>query len=523
MSELHDAMVNKKSTEFAPNYDFIKSREITVKDYFGTLFVEFAKYRANQRIPRLDGLIETQRKIIWTAITNNYVKKTSVGQVIADVKTCTNYHHGQDSIASTINNIIAPYKNNLLLLRPDGSFGSRTKREAAAYRYTETRLFPYLKMLFPIEDIIATKTYRVIDGKPAEPLTLLPLLPIGIINGNSQSGVGFSSNLLPRNPLIIIDLLLNILSGQQNTIPGNIPPSYPFFNGDIKLVDKNKWELRGRVSKFTKGKKDPKEFILVEEVPPNWSRAKLIKEFDDLVESGLIESYVEECKGESFITEIYAPKLNKLTNDQIVDKLGLTTSETERFVYIASEEYLDEDGKPISGSNKDRFEISCANIAQYINYFIKKRLAVYEERKRYRQAKQYWEMQKIIATINYINEVNAGRIEIRNKEEEEVISQLAKYPENYLFIPMHDKFIWNEVEALGAKPGFSYLFEFKTRNFTPKALAKLNEQYNALYQTFTDIQKETAAGLWFKDLLEFKETYIKFNNEYAKALAKLED
>ena len=512
----------KRSTEFAPNYDFINSREITVKDYFGTLFVQFAKYRANQRIPRLDGLIETQRKIIWTAMTNNYTKKTSVGQVIADVKTSTNYHHGQDSIASTINNIIAPYKNNLQLLRPDGSFGSRTKREAAAYRYTETRLFPYIKLLFPIEDIIATKAYRVIDGKPAEPLTLLPLIPMGIINGNSQSGVGFSTKLLPRDPLVIIDLLIDILTGKTSTLPTYIPPKYPFFTGEVKLIDKNKWEMSGRISRIQKGKKDPKEYIVVEEVPPSWSRAKLMANFDMLVENGIIESYNEECKGETFRTEVYAPNLNKLSDGKIIEKLGLTETETERFVYIASDEAIDENGNVIPGTSKDKFEIQCANIAQYINYFIKKRIAIYEERRKYRMAKQYWEMQKIIAMINYINEVNAGRIEIRNKEEDEVVAQLSKYPENYLFIPMHDKFIWNEVEALGAKPTFNYLFDFKTRNFTPKALKRLNDQYNELYSTFNDIQKETAAGLWYKDLVEFREIYVKFQKDEAKKLAALD-
>lgn len=206
---MSEVLVQRANTEFAPNYDFINTREITVKDYFGTMFVQFAKYRANQRIPRLDGLNETQRKILWTAMSKNYTKKNKLIQVMADVNLVSNYHHGQDSLATALNNLIAPYKNNMLVLRPDGSFGSRTVRKAAAYRYTETRVFGYLKKLFPTEDIVAMKAYRTIDGLPAEPLTLLPIIPMGIINGQSQAAVGFSTNLLPRDPLIIIDLLLD--------------------------------------------------------------------------------------------------------------------------------------------------------------------------------------------------------------------------------------------------------------------------------------------------------------------------
>ena len=36
MSEI---LSQRANTEFAPNYDFINTREITVKDYFGTMFV----------------------------------------------------------------------------------------------------------------------------------------------------------------------------------------------------------------------------------------------------------------------------------------------------------------------------------------------------------------------------------------------------------------------------------------------------------------------------------------------------
>ena len=507
----------KIGTEFTPNYDFIKSRILTVKDFYGTLFVQFAKYRANQRIPRLDGLNETQRKIIWTALNKNYTKKTKLIQVMADVNLISNYHHGQESLAGTLNNIIAPYKNNLCMLKPDGSFGSRSMMKAAAFRYTETRVYGYLKKLFPMEDIIATKAFRTVDGLPAEPLTLMPIVPLGVINGQSQSAVGFSTNLLPRNPIEIIDLFLDLLTGKAQAIPGHIAPSYPSFNGEIKLIDKNHWELRGRVSKFKKGRK---EIILVEEVPPSWSKKTLIKKFNKFKETGLIESYTESCKGDTFYTEIIAPKLFALSEEDIVDKLDLTETEKERFVYIASEEGTAEDGSP-NGNFKDKFEIQCGSIAQYLNYFIKKRLAIYDERKKYRMAKQLWEIQRMVSMINYINEVNAGRIEIRNKEEEEVIEQLKKYDAKFNFIPMTEKFVWDPIEVKLVRPNYNYLFDFKTRNFTPKMVKKLTEKSAELYKEFQDIQKETPAGLWYKDLLDFKEDYLKTKDEYNKAVLKL--
>lgn len=520
MAELSENIPNGNTSvnsEFAPNYDFVKTRSITVKDYFGTLFVQFAKYRANQRIPRLDGLNETQRKVLWATLLKNYSKKNKLLQVMADVNLISSYHHGDVSLSGAINNMIATYKNNLLFLRPDGSFGSRTVRKAAAPRYTETRNFNYLKKIFPMEDMIATNAFRTLDGKPAEPLTLLPILPIGIINGQNQAAVGFSTNLLPRDPMVITDLLIDILTGKATTIPGNIPPMYPFFNGEIKLVDKNKWEFTGKVEKIKKGKTN---YIRVTEVPPSWSKLTLINKFNKYVESGLIESFVEGCKGNSFEADIVAPKLFDLPEAKIIEKLDLSETETERFVFIASDETSDANNNP-TGIIKDKFEVDCTNIAQYINYFIKKRLAVYEKRKLYRQAKQLWEIKKIIATINYINEVNAGRIEIRNMEEEQVIEQLKKYSPEYQFELMTDKFIWDPIELKLARPSYNYLFDFKTRNFTPKALAKLNENYASLYQEYSEISKLTASSLWYNDLIEFKAEYLKFQSEQNEMIKKL--
>ena len=508
------------STEFAPNYDFVKSRVLTVEDFYGTLFVEFAKYRANQRIPRLDGLNETQRKIIWNAMLKGYTKKIKLMQFMSETNLNANYHHGDASLAGALNNVIAPYKNNLRVLQPDGSFGSRTVRKAAAWRYTETRIYDYLKLLFPMEDIVATKAHRVVDGKPAEPLTLLPIIPMGIINGQNQAAVGFSTNLLPRDPFVIIDLLINILTGKVNTIPGAIPPTFPFFKGTTTLIDKNKWEMKGAIQKEKRGKTP---IIRVTEVPPSWSKITLVKAFDKLVEKGIIDSYVEGCKGNTFDVEVVAPKLQDLSEDKIIEKLGISETETERFIYIASEEVLDQDGNE-TGKTKDKFEIECTSIAQYINYFIKRRLKVYEERKKYRQAKQLWEIKRLIAMINYINEVNAGRIEIRNMEEEQILEQLKKYPPEYQFEPMTEKFVWDPIEVKLARVNFNYLFDFKTRNFQPKALAKLNENYQELYKAYQDMTQVTGASLWLQDLITFKEVYTKFlKSEEAKMAAALKN
>ena len=262
------------SPEFKPNYDFVKTREMHITDWFRTFFVTFALYRARQRIPKIDGFAETQRKIVWNALVNNYVSKEKSEDILSDVNKSSQYHHGIASKENVYNNLVAPYKNNLRFFKADGNFGFRYIQEAAAIRYTYSRNQKILKKIFHEEDIIATHSYRTTEGKPCEPETLYPILPIGIINGQNQIGVGFASTLLPRKVETILDLFIGILSGTVTNLPAYLAPEYPYYSGPTNIVDVNKWSLKGKVH-VEVGKRG-KKVIRITEVPPNWDKYTLV-------------------------------------------------------------------------------------------------------------------------------------------------------------------------------------------------------------------------------------------------------
>ena len=493
------------SPEFKPNYSFVETREITITDWFKTFFVTFALYRARQRIPKIDGFAETQRKIVWNALVNNYINKEKSEDILSDVNKSSQYHHGIASKENVYNNLVAPYKNNLRLFKADGNFGFRYIQEAAAIRYTYSRNQKILKKIFHDEDIIATHSYRTTEGKPCEPETLYPILPIGVINGQNQIGVGFASTLLPRKVETILDLFIGILSGTVTNLPAYLPPEYPYYNGKVDLLDVNKWSLKGKVQ--VEVAKRGKKIIRITEVPPNWDKYVLIKKLEDFKDSGLIENYQNNSVKNTFNIEISSTKLENLPEDKILDKLELETSVTESFVYYTSD---------------DKFQLECKNIAEYINYFITERIKVYEARKKYLSEKAYFEMQKIIAIINYITEINEGRIEIKKKSEEELITILKTYPENYLFVPLPEKFnyIPDFARSIVQQSGnYDYLFNIPIKSLTPKRIEDLTKRYQALYSEYQNLLNTTTVKMWLDDLLDFKQEYEKeLKREKSKGL-----
>ena len=493
------------SPEFKPNYSFVETREITITDWFKTFFVTFALYRARQRIPKIDGFAETQRKIVWNALVNNYINKEKSEDILSDVNKSSQYHHGIASKENVYNNLVAPYKNNLRLFKADGNFGFRYIQEAAAIRYTYSRNQKILKKIFHDEDIIATHSYRTTEGKPCEPETLYPILPIGVINGQNQIGVGFASTLLPRKVETILDLFIGILSGTVTNLPAYLPPEYPYYNGKVDLLDVNKWSLKGKVQ--VEVAKRGKKIIRITEVPPNWDKYILIKKLEDFKDSGLIENYQNNSVKNTFNIEISSTKLENLPEDKILEKLELETSVTESFVYYTSD---------------DKFQLECKNIAEYINYFITERIKVYEARKKYLSEKAYFEMQKIIAIINYITEINEGRIEIKKKSEEELIAILKTYPENYLFVPLPEKFnyIPDFARSIVQQSGnYDYLFNIPIKSLTPKRIEDLTKRYQALYSEYQNLLNTTTVKMWLDDLLDFKQEYEKeLKREKSKGL-----
>nr|POF18857.1 dna topoisomerase 2 [Quercus suber] len=74
----------------------------------------------------VDGLKPGQRKILFCSFKRNFVKEAKVAQFSGYVSEHSAYHHGEQSLASTIIGMAQDYvgSNNINLLQPNGQFGT---------------------------------------------------------------------------------------------------------------------------------------------------------------------------------------------------------------------------------------------------------------------------------------------------------------------------------------------------------------------------------------------------------------
>ena len=147
----------------------------------------------DRAIPYLeDGLKPGQRRILYTLYKNQSKGLLKVSAATGLVLTL--HPHGPASIESSMANLAQDYtfSNNYPLLDKKGYFGERMETTPAAGRYIECKLSKMTEYLL-FDDLNQVTMIPNYDEKVVEPLSLLPKLPLMLLNGAEGIGTGFSS------------------------------------------------------------------------------------------------------------------------------------------------------------------------------------------------------------------------------------------------------------------------------------------------------------------------------------------
>lgn len=218
----------------------------SLTDFLSTELPKFHHDDCKRSIPSgVDGLKESQRKIVYTAKLRKLKEKIKVAQFAAAVAENTSYHHGEQNLANTIINLAQSFvgSNNLPLFTEDGMFGTRLDggKDAASPRYIFTKKREYFDALFPEEDD-ALLLRREDDGMLIEPFYYVPTIPLLLVNGSMGIGTGWSCFCPCFNQDDIIDiaaLWMNKDTKGFDKAVKNLTPWYNGFHGTIEQLEDN--------------------------------------------------------------------------------------------------------------------------------------------------------------------------------------------------------------------------------------------------------------------------------------------
>ncbi|GAA8840693.1 DNA topoisomerase (ATP-hydrolyzing) subunit A [Helicobacter pylori] len=256
-----------------------------------------------------DGLKPVHRRILYAmhelGLTSKVAYKKSA-RIVGDV--IGKYHpHGDNAVYDALVRMAQDFSMRLELVDGQGNFGSIDGDNAAAMRYTEAR------MTKASEEILRDIDKDTIDFVPnyddtlKEPDILPSRLPNLLINGANGIAVGMATSIPPHRMDEIIDALIHVLenpnAGLDEILEFVKGPDFPtggIIYGKAGIIEAYKTG-RGRVkvrAKVHVEKTKNKEIIVLDEMPFQTNKAKLVEQISDLAREKQIEG-ISEVRDES--------------------------------------------------------------------------------------------------------------------------------------------------------------------------------------------------------------------------------
>lgn len=247
-----------------------------------------------------DGLKPVHRRILYAMDKLNLshgskFKKSAriVGDVIGQ------YHpHGDNSVYDALVRMAQDFSMRMELVDGQGNFGSVDGDSAAAMRYTEARMTKYAGELLKDLDKNTVNMTENYDGTTKEPDVMPTRVPNLLINGSSGIAVGMATNIPPHNPTEIMNGLKALLANPNISLVEIMEhikaPDFP--TGGIIFGKKGIMDAyetgRGRIKVRAKTHIEQtakKEVIVIDELPYQVNKARLIENIANLVKDKMID------------------------------------------------------------------------------------------------------------------------------------------------------------------------------------------------------------------------------------------
>lgn len=289
-------------------------KDIEVVDIENSIKTSYLDYSMSVIIGRAlpdarDGLKPVHRRILYAMQNDesksrtNFVKSARiVGAVIG------RYHpHGDIAVYDALVRMAQDFSMRVPSITGQGNFGSIDGDGAAAMRYTEAKMSSLSHELLRDIEKETVDFIPNYDGSEREPDVLPSRVPNLLLNGSSGIAVGMATNIPPHSLNELVDGLLYLLNNKEASLDelmGFIKgPDFP--TGGIIYGKKGIIEAyrtgRGRIKIRAKThieKKANKDIIVIDELPYQTNKARLVEQIAELVKEKQIDG-ISEVRDES--------------------------------------------------------------------------------------------------------------------------------------------------------------------------------------------------------------------------------
>ncbi|EFV3766647.1 DNA gyrase subunit A [Campylobacter coli] len=293
---------------------FNKDSDIELIDIENSIKSSYLDYSMSVIIGRAlpdarDGLKPVHRRILYAmndlGVGSRSAYKKSA-RIVGDV--IGKYHpHGDTAVYDALVRMAQDFSMRYPSIDGQGNFGSIDGDGAAAMRYTEARMTILAEELLRDIDKDTVDFVPNYDDSMSEPDVLPARVPNLLLNGSSGIAVGMATNIPPHSLNELVDGLLYLLDHKDASLEDLMQfikgPDFP--TGGIIYGKKGIIEAyhtgRGRVKIRAKThieKKSNKDIIVIDELPYQTNKARLIEQITELVKEKQIEG-ISEVRDES--------------------------------------------------------------------------------------------------------------------------------------------------------------------------------------------------------------------------------
>jgi len=499
--------------------------EIPYEEFIDRGLIHFSIYDNERSIPNLmDGLKISLRKILFAAFKKGGLKtEIKVAQFSGYVSEHAAYHHGEASLNAAIVGMAQNFvgSNNINLFEPNGQFGTRCAGgdDSASERYIFTQLNKLTRLIYRQEDD-AVLSYIDDDGQMVEPVYYAPAIPMILVNGSKGIGTGFSTDIMPHNPVQIIQYIRAMLTDGDRPV---IEPYFKGFKGTIKniggpasasasapaILPSAKYLIKGtyeiiadrkvRITELPIGTwtDDYKEFLeKLMDLPADKDKDKgsggsagaaaataspVLKEYTDMSTDAVVD-----------ITVTFHPAYPHTPKDlqAVIIDADAGTNKLEKILGLFTTQ---------STTNMNLFDPreklrKYANIYDIIEDYYVERLALYSKRKTAMLAQLGNELRVLTNRAKYIQEVLDDKLELRRQTKEAIQAKMTAHG----------------YEHIEGDTEYKYLLKMPMDSVTDENVRHLlaeRDSKRAQHQQLTDTSIQ---ALWTKDLDELDSEYKKW-------------